>query len=133
MISCHRIDILGLFSYQVASLRSFGMTVFYFMMGIYIHIDADFFKARFGWSVLVTLINVLVSPIFVWLMAYLCRLKTRTTIITGMLCNSLGETTLTLQVVAYEAGIFSRDTFQVLSVDKESWRQRQRVARRLNL
>ena len=48
MISCHRIDILGLFSYQVASLRSFGMTVFYFMMGIYIHIDADFFKARFG-------------------------------------------------------------------------------------
>ena len=62
MISYHRIDILGLFSYQVASLRGFGMTVFYFMMGIYIHIDADFFKARFGWSVLVTLINVLVAP-----------------------------------------------------------------------
>ena len=50
--------------------------------------------------VLVTVLNVFVSPLFIWVMGYAAGLKARTTVYTSFLCNSLGETTLTLQVLA---------------------------------
>ena len=45
---------------KVASLRGYGMTTFYFMMGIYVHLNGDFFKTNFTYSICVTLMNVLV-------------------------------------------------------------------------
>jgi len=86
---------------KVASLRGFGMTIFYFMMGIYVHLSADFFRTNFALSLLVTGLNVIISPLFIWAMGYVAGLKSRTTIYTSFLSNSLGETTLTLQVLPF--------------------------------
>eukprot|EP00802_Teleaulax_amphioxeia_P003293 Tamp_03296.p2 GENE.Tamp_03296~~Tamp_03296.p2 ORF type:complete len:233 (+),score=43.51 Tamp_03296:1437-2135(+) len=92
------------------------MTTFYFMMGIYVHLDGDFFKENFGYSILVSCINVLVSPIIICILGWFAGLQARTVIYTSGLSNSMGETTLTLQVLAYEAGIFSKGTFLNLVV-----------------
>ena len=46
---------------KIASLRAYGMTTFYFMMGIYVSIRADFFEKNFGWSILITLLVVFVG------------------------------------------------------------------------
>ena len=81
----HPLDARGTWHGQVASLRGFGMTIFYFMMGIYVHLHVDFFRENFGYSVLVTGLNVLVTPLIVWLMGYICGLKCRTTIHTRCL------------------------------------------------
>lgn len=102
--------------HKISSLRGYGMTTFYFMMGIYVHIDGEFFVKNFGWSILFTLIVVFVGPVVIWVMGWLVGLQSRTTVYTSLLSNSLGETTLTLQVLAYQAGIFDRDVFLVLVV-----------------
>ena len=90
---------------KIASLRAYGMTTFYFMMGIYVAPDGAFFRNNFGWSILITLIVVFVSPVGIWVMGWAIGLKSRTTVYTSLLSNSLGETTLTLQVFARQAGI----------------------------
>lgn len=102
--------------HKISSLRGYGMTTFYFMMGIYVHIDGTFFEKNFGWSVLFTLIVVVVGPVVIWVMGWVAGLTSRTTVYTSLLSNSLGETTLTLQVLAYQAGIFNKDVFLVLVV-----------------
>lgn len=61
------------------------MTIFYFMMGIYVHLNVDFFRTNFAYSILVTVLNVFVTPLIVWLMGYLSGLKCRTTIYTRYL------------------------------------------------
>ncbi len=78
--------------------------MFYFMMGIYVHLDAQFFRSNFGWSLLVSGLNVFLSPLMFCLLGWISGLKARSTIYMSCLSNSLGETTLTLQVLAYEAG-----------------------------
>ena len=102
--------------HKISSLRGYGMTTFYFMMGIYVHIDGKFFEKNFGWSILFTLIVVFVAPVVIWVFGWVAGLQSRTTVYTSLLSNSLGETTLTLQVLAYQAGIFDRDVFLVLVV-----------------
>ena len=67
----------------------FGMTTFYFMMGIYVHIDGKFFEKNFGWSILFTLIVVFVAPVVIWIFGWLAGLQSRTTIYTSLLSNSL--------------------------------------------
>jgi hypothetical protein len=62
------------------------MTIFYFMMGIYVHLNVDFFRENFAFSIIVTALNVLVTPLIVWLMGYICGLKCRTTVYTRCLC-----------------------------------------------
>ena len=101
---------------KISSLRGFGMTTFYFMMGIYVHIDGSFFGKHFAWSLLFTGLVVCVAPIVIWIMGGLAGLTSRTTVYTSLLSNSLGETTLTLQVLAYQAGIFDKHVFLVLVV-----------------
>ena len=57
---------------KISSLRGFGMTVFYFMMGIYVHLDEAFFREGFiCWSLLIASLNVLVAPIFLLPFAYI--------------------------------------------------------------
>lgn len=102
--------------HKISSLRGYGMTTFYFMMGIYVHIDGSFFEKSFGWSLLFTLIVVFVGPVVIWFMGWVAGLTSRTTVYTSLLSNSLGETTLTLQVLAYQAGIFNKEVFLVLVV-----------------
>jgi hypothetical protein len=75
------------------------MTTFYFMMGIYVHLDGSFFQANFGYCILVSILNVFVSPVIMVTMGWFCGLKSRTAIYVSLLSNSLGETTLTLQVL----------------------------------
>ena len=67
-----------------------------------------------GMSLVITFIVVCVSPIMVLVMARFVGLQSRTAIYTALLSNSLGETTLTLQVLAYQAGMLGRDSFLVL-------------------
>ena len=74
------------------------MTTFYFMMGIYVHLDGEFFQTNFGWSILVSILNVFVSPFIMVSMAWICGLKSRSALYISLLSNSLGETTLTIQV-----------------------------------
>jgi hypothetical protein len=102
--------------HKISSLRGYGMTTFYFMMGIYVHIDGSFFEKNFGWSILFTGIVVFVGPVVIWVMGWIAGLTSRTTVYTSLLSNSLGETTLTLQVLAYQAAIFDKDVFLVLVV-----------------
>ena len=67
-----------------------------------------------GMSLGITFIVVCVSPVMVLVMARFVGLQSRTAIYTALLSNSLGETTLTLQVLAYQAGMLGRDSFLVL-------------------
>jgi hypothetical protein len=92
---------------QVASLKGYGMTTFYFMMGIYVHLNGEFFRTNFGFSVLVSFINVVMTPIIIVMFSWLCGVKARTAIYTSLLSNSLGETTLTLQVLSPAPALFS--------------------------
>ena len=62
---------------KVASLRGYGMTTFYFMMGIYVHLKADFFKTNFGFSIAVTVLNVFGTPVIITLLGYFAGLKVR--------------------------------------------------------
>jgi len=99
---------------KIASLKAFGTTLFYFMLGVYVNVDARFFQQNFGWSVLVTVLVVLVCPLGFWVMGWCAGLKARTVVKASLLFNNLGETTLTLQVLGYQSGIFSADVFLVL-------------------
>jgi len=54
--------------HKISALRSYGMTTFYFMMGIYVQIDASFFESNFAWSIIFTLIVVFVGPVVIWVM-----------------------------------------------------------------
>jgi len=99
---------------KISSLQTFGMTLFYFMLGIYVKLDVEFFQESFGVVCLVTVVQVVVTPLWTWVIGSRVGLKSRTTIYTSLLCNSMGETTLTLQVQAFQAGVFSRKVFMVL-------------------
>jgi len=104
-------------NHKISSLRGFGMTTFYFMMGIYVKLDGDFATSGLiWWSFLISAMNVLVSPVIMMLFGFSAKLKTRTALSVSLLSNSLGESTLTLQVLAFEAGIFTRETFLVLVI-----------------
>ena len=99
---------------KISSLQTFGMTLFYFMLGCYVKLSAAFFRNSFAITVLVTLVNVTATPIFVGITGWEVGLKSRTTLYTALLSNSLGESSLTLMVLAFQAGVFDRRVFDVL-------------------
>ena len=82
---------------KIASLRGYGMTTFYFMMGIYVHLDAKYWQENVYWSILISVVNVAVTPLLMMPLGFGCGLKSRTTLNVALLSNSLGETTLTLR------------------------------------
>ena len=90
------------------------MTLFFFMLGTYVKLDAHFFRTKFGLALLVSLLQLVVTPLCLLITSYRAGLKSRTALYTSLLCNSMGESTLVLQVVAFQAGVINRNVFQVL-------------------
>ena len=99
---------------KIVSLQTFGMTLFFFMLGTYVKLDAPFFRTKFGLALLVSLLQLVVTPLCLLITSYRAGLKSRTALYTSLLCNSMGESTLVLQVVAFQAGVINRNVFQVL-------------------
>ena len=99
---------------QVSSLKSLGMILFYFMLGIYIHSEGDLFSADIAWGLVAAVLVVFVTPIAVTFLSWAIGLRTRTAVSVSLLLNSLGETNLTVQVLGVQAGILSPDAFFVL-------------------
>ena len=99
---------------KIDALQTFGMTLFYFMLGTYVKLDAHFFQTQFDLAALVSLLQLVVTPLCLLVTSYRAGLKSRTALYTSLLCNSMGESTLVLQVVAFQAGVINRNVFQVL-------------------
>jgi Kef-type K+ transport system membrane component KefB len=99
---------------KIHSLEMFGFTLFYFMLGTYVKLDAQFFRTKFWLAALVALVNLAFTPLSLMFFIYRAGLKSRTALYTSLLCNSMGESTLTLQVIAHQAGVLNTPTVQVL-------------------
>lgn len=114
-----RVQILN----KIGSLRVFFQFIFYFMLGIYVRITPEFFTemkhgyaSNFCWSLVIALVVVVVAPISSWLSGAHVGLLSITTLFNSFLVNSMGETSLILQVLAQDAGIFNREVFLVLVI-----------------
>ncbi|EKX36044.1 hypothetical protein GUITHDRAFT_146083 [Guillardia theta CCMP2712] len=99
---------------KVSSLKDFGMITFYFMMGIYVQLDAASFGRLVPWSIIICFIITIVLPVLFWVFGAAMGLKGRTTFMICNTFNSMGETSLIMQSLAYHADIFDRDQYIVL-------------------
>eukprot|EP00960_Hanusia_phi_P061769 764936-Hanusia_phi.AAC.1 len=99
---------------KVSSLKDFGMITFYFMLGIYVQLDASSFGRLVPWSIIICFIVTIVLPVLFWVFGVMMGLKGRTTFMICNTFNSMGETSLIMQNLAYHADIFDRDQYIVL-------------------
>jgi Kef-type K+ transport system membrane component KefB len=97
---------------KISAFRAFGIFVFNFMLGIYVKFDPEFFENYFGWAVLLSVIIILVNPIFMSLVGFCFKVKLRTVFITSMLSNNIGEHALILANLGYQAGLFRFEILQ---------------------
>ena len=99
---------------KISSLRGLGTTLFFFMLGVHVHIDGEIFNHVFSWAVFITFLVSCVQPVLMILMGWVSGLKSRTIVYTALLHNSLGKKALILMGLAERSGVFNRDIYAVL-------------------
>jgi len=79
---------------KISSLRGLGTTLFFFMLGVHVHIDGEIFNHVFSWAVFITFLVSCVQPVLMILMGWVSGLKSCTIVYAALLHNSLGEKAL---------------------------------------
>ena len=95
---------------KIDSLRTYGMTNFYFMLGISVRPSLEDMRRLVGWSFLVAGLVVFVMPVVWFAASAVVGLRARTRFYICCIGNSLGEFGLIIQILCYYAKIFNHDT-----------------------
>jgi Kef-type K+ transport system membrane component KefB len=95
---------------KIASLRGFGMTNFYFMLGIAVHLDGASLRRLAPPAALLAALVLLAMPAASVLATRSVPLRGRTRFYVATAGGCMGELSLIVQILALQAGIFDRDT-----------------------
>jgi len=97
-------------------LRAFGVTLFFFMLGIDLNFTLESLGQAMPYSILISAVTLIVSPIIMWGLGYLSGIKARTAFFNGIIVNQISEFGLILGQTANRVGIFDESAYQIITV-----------------
>ena len=97
-------------------IKLFGVVLFFFMLGIDLHLSPDSLRRAMPMAAAVALLTVFVLPVLMWILGAISRMDGRSSFLVGHTINQISEFSLILASLAKSHGIFDDNLFMIVTI-----------------